>query len=174
MAKPGSFINPDEIKIAIIYALQAAEKPLTIIQISEILMENGLAEYFDISENLHDLLLKGHVDRVKESDLELYKASVLGRETIGLLKQQIPSSAREKIQRSVLKQSAKEQSDAQNRCEIAPDGTSLRLIIMENKVDSLLELQVTVANRLQAEMICRKFRNNPTAFYQSIIGLLID
>jgi hypothetical protein len=170
LPNPGEFTDSNEIKILIMYALKALEHPVLFSDLGDVVLCNGVVNYFEYSHNLYELLITGHVDRIKQDKTELYKLTRFGAKALEELWPRLPSSVREKTLKAAVAVLTRHRRESEARCSIGQKGKNwyLTLSILE-KEDPLMELKILVPNKLQAELICKRFQENPAQVYSQIL-----
>lgn len=77
--EPGGFTHDYEIKILICYLLYTLEQPLSFNQMSEILENEGVVNYFEFSDAVSKLIHSNHIFVFKtENDEDFYTVTELG------------------------------------------------------------------------------------------------
>ncbi len=60
----GGLRNRDDIRLLICYLLKAIDKPIEKAQLNDAVLENGLANYFEINQAIGELLSNASIDSV--------------------------------------------------------------------------------------------------------------
>lgn len=172
--EPGGLKDADEIKILICYLLKSVGNPLSFDNLNEIVQHDGLCNYFAFASALHELLVSGHLDLIKENSIELYKNTSLGDETADLFERRLPASVREKAIGTAVKLLAKIKRDAENKVSIEenPSGGFNVMCNVYDMGDTLLSVRLLVADMDQARLIKSQFQKSPATIYKGILALL--
>lgn len=165
--------DPNEIKILICTILKSVDKPLSFDSLNEIFQQDGLANYFDFAQCLHELLLTGHVDLLQEDGVDFYKVTKLGAGTADMFERRVPFTIREKAMGAAVKLLAKIRREAENKVEITPadGGFTVECRSFDQK-DELFSIRLLVPDIRQAELIRKQFLNNPEMIYQGVLALV--
>jgi hypothetical protein len=170
---PGGLKDADEIKILICYLLKSVGKPLSFENLNEILQHDGLCNYFGFASALHEMLVSGHVDLVKDDGVELYKVTVLGAQTAALFERRLPLAVREKAINTAVKLLAQIKRESENRVEITEsDGGFDVACSVFDMGDTLMSVKLLVADRAQAESIKKQFQKTPEIIYKGVLALM--
>lgn len=171
--EPGGLREADDIKILICYLLNAVAKPLTFDNLNEILQHDGLCNYFEFANALHEMLISGHVDLVKKDGCEYYKVTRLGAGTAGMFERRLPLTIREKAVKSAIKLLAKLKRESENNVSIekVKGGYSVECSVYDMG-DTLLSVKLLVPDTMQADSIKKQFLKSPEILYRGVVGLL--
>ena len=175
----GGIRSTEKIRIIICYILKNIDTPLSRDYIQSALYDNGIANYFEISQAIDNLIDVGAVD-CNDNILTLNDK---GRQIARDLKDELSLYIKNKAIRAVQLTLIYERRKKENEISISKiDENKYRLDITmlsgmdeaENK-DVLMNVSVFVSDSLQAETMKRTFLNNPVRLYQKIIeGLTED
>lgn len=168
--QPGGLHSLHEIKILICYLLMSAEEPLSREAISNILCEYGMANFFDISAAIDELLSLHHL--TEETDGR-FSVSDTGKHIAATLSDMIPYTLRERSVRAALQLSARRRNERENRVDIETTDSGCTVTCTIGSVGTpLLTFTLLVADELQAHLIRDRFLDNPLRLYQSVIAQL--
>ena len=149
MALLGGLQDKTDIKILICYLLSSVGKPMQFSQLCDVLQQDGLVNYFDLTSAYGELQESGHI----RSEGGAVQVTALG-EAVRLL--------------------ARAERDAENPCEIeaAPGGGYHVTCRILDDGATLLSVTVWVADESQAACIREQFRRDPTLCYTGMLALL--
>lgn len=171
--EPGGLRDVNEIKILICYLLKNSSRPLSFDNLNEILQQDGLVNYFEFGQSLHELLLSGHVDLVEQGGQELYRVTRLGAGTADMFERRLPRSVREKAERASVRLLARLKIENENKVLITRDESGWRVECrVLDGTDELLNIRLLVPSSGQAEAVRRQFLKDPAAVYRGAIALL--
>ena len=175
----GGIRSTEKIRIIICYILKNIDTPLSRDYIQSALYDNGIANYFEISQAIDNLIDVGAVD----SNDNILTLNDKGRQIARDLKDELSLYIKNKAIRAVQLTLIYERRKKENEISVSKmDENKYRLDITllsgmddsENK-DVLMNVSVFVSDSLQAETMKRTFLNNPVRLYQKIIeGLTED
>ncbi len=172
--EPGGFTHDYEIKILICYLLLQLEQPLSFAQMSEILQDEGIVNYFEFSDALSKLLQSQHIVVFKtENGENFYTISELGAKTALTFQKSLPYTVRHRIVQAAQEMITKSKSESENIVSItkAPDGYLVRLVIKDIGSD-LFDLTLFTPNEKQAQLVKKRFLEDPITLYKCCIDLL--
>ena len=172
---PGGLQSGIEVKILICYLLKSVKTPLTKDQMTNVFLENGLVNYFELSKSLKELVQSKHIQMNLKGEEEEYTIPDLGKETALSLERSLPFSVRDKALCSALKLLARIKRETENKVEISKseDGYHICLRILDVGSD-LLNLTLLVPDRMQAERVKDAFLENPQSVYEGVLSLLTN
>lgn len=171
--EPGGLKDGYEIRILICYLLSRIDRPISKSQINEIVQAKGLANYFQLNQELFHLVESGHlavVDCLNGDDF--YKITEKGIKTAETFEKVLPLSVREKTLAyagKLLKRIKMQSENLVNITEVS-DGFILNVRVLDIGSD-LLSLQLFVPDLKMANRFKQRFLDNPSLIYQGIISL---
>ncbi len=170
--EPGGLTTSYEIKMLVCYLFRNLKAKLTSQEINDILQENGLVNYFELSSAVSDLIRLGHLE-VSE-DTETLSLTASGLEAANNFESSIPYSVREKAVKAGVKFLARKKRDLENKVTIKSGESEHKLNIkmMLNRESDLLNLTLTLPDRAQADVMKRQFLSDPELFYKGVLALL--
>jgi hypothetical protein len=171
---PDGIKDTNDIKILICYLLKNIDNPLSFENISEILLQDELVNYFEIVKAVDDLLASGHIDLVMQHEQKCYKSTKLGAGTAELFERRLPFSVKEKSVKAAINLLAKIKRESENSVEITENtasGLNVCCKILDMN-DALLSINLFVPDKLQAEMVKKHFLANPELVYKGVLSLL--
>lgn len=171
----GILHDNNDVKLLILYALKTAKQPVSQPDLTDMIMAGGSANYFDFSEALSQLMTIGHIKKVEDEGQELLAATQLGLDTVELFEKRLPYSVREKTMRIVIQTLSKIRADADLVCKVEERSSGFTVTCgVQDLDDMLFQVSLAVANRMQADLIVRRFKENPEYIYRTILLLLTD
>lgn len=171
---PGGLKEADDIKILICYLLKSVGRPLSFDNLNEILQHDELCNYFGFASALHELLVSGHVDLVKDGGAEFYKTTSLGDTTASLFERRLPVTVREKAVNAAVRLLSRIKRESENRVSIAENrsgGVDVTCSVLDMG-DTLMSVKLLVADRAQAESVKRRFQESPEFVYKGVLALM--
>jgi hypothetical protein len=171
--EPGGLRDINEVKILICYLLKNAAKPLTFDSLNEILQRDGLVNYFEFGQSLHELLLSGHVDLLQQGGAEHYKITGLGEATAATFERRLPLSVREKAVRAAVSLLERQRVEAENTVTITKGdkGFIVECRILDG-ADELLAIRLPVPEQAQAQAVKEQFLKRPETVYKGALALI--
>ena len=166
--EPGGLTDRFEVKILVCYLLDQVKLPLSAQMISDILLNRGLVNYFELSAALAELLQNGYINPISvENKPEQYSLSAKGEQMLQTLGHSIPLSVREKALDSANELLLRKRREEQNKVTIAQveDGYTITLQMLDFGSD-LMTLKLFVPDRERAEQIKQRFFDDPVHVYK--------
>ena len=173
----GGLRSTEKIRIIICYILKNAESALSRDTIQSALYDNGIANYFEISQAIDNLIDVGAVD-FADNMLSLNpKGMQIARDLKDELSLYIKNKAIRAVQLTLLYEKRKRENEI-TITKINENKYRLNITLLSgltDEKDELMKVSVFVSDSLQAETMKRTFLNNPVRLYQKIIeGLTED
>ena len=115
--EPGGLRNRNEIKVLIAFLIDNLERPLSKRQLFTVIQQEGLANYFEASQALSELMSGGIVDFDLKDDEELLCLTPNGR-TAMHIETDVPKSVREKALNEAVRLQTLERRMRENKIDI--------------------------------------------------------
>lgn len=171
----GGLRNRDEIRLLICYILRAVDSPISKQNLNDSMLQDGLANYFEINQAISELLKNGTIDMdIDENGEELLTATEKGKDIADTLETSLPKTVREKAVNSAIKLMTLAKTMRENKIETvsAPGGGYYVTFSLMNGDEALMKLTIFVADSMQLEAVKNNFLNDPVKLYSSIITAL--
>ncbi len=174
----GGLRSTEKIRIIICYILANTDTYLSREDMLSSLYDNGIANYFEISQAIDNLLDVGAVE-IEDGILTINEKGIkIARELEGELSVYIKNKAVRATKLTALYEKRKKENDV----SITKTGEkSYRLDItlhsgLDNEKDNdrILDVSVYVTDKLQAEAMKNTFLNNPVKLYEKVIEALTE
>ncbi len=175
MPELGGLNEMPDIKALILYLLKEANCVLKESQLTDVLMADGLVEYFAYAEATEQLLMAGLMDIASLEETGSYRITKKGLEVVGEYEQRLPHNVKSKTLAALNAALKQKQEDDQTFAEIMPSdsGFSVTCTIREGG-ETMLSYQVLVPDRKDAYYVAERFRANPSVYYQKIMEIVLD
>lgn len=166
-----SIKNDAENKILILYTLSIATIPLTDYDLSIIMLDNLLMNYFTFNQSINDLL-EGHFI---EHDKNFVDLTEMGRNMLKLFGSSL-DSYKKLIIDNYMEKNQKKVSEA-NSVSASVTGIDTEKFIvslsLKEKNDDILNLSIEVPDSDMAQTMKRTFEEEPYETYKKILNLLM-
>ena len=170
----GGLFHTDEIKTLVCYLLQKVDAPLSIEQVRQILVSQGIANYFDVSESVSELLKSGNVTSDFSEQEEILQLTALGREALSELSGEIPRTVREKALSAALETVTKAHNAEQTRIDVEPCGSGYHITFhIADGDEDLMCITLYAADMRQANRMKDAFLKDPVRIYSGILASFI-
>lgn len=168
--EPGGLYNSQEIKILICYMLKGVGEPMPRQNVIDIIVGNGMANFFETVSALDTLVQLGNVTETADGLLELTDT---GRQNAETLSSMIPYTLRERSVKSALQLLTRIRRERENAVVIKKldHGYNVTCAINDDEYP-LLSFTIRVADDLQAQMIRENFLNDPILLYRTMLAVL--
>ncbi len=167
--EPGGLRNKTHIKVLITFIVSNVNEPMRKSMMIEALQVHGLANYFEITQALDDLLNSGNL---AETDGMLY-LTPKGSLSVDALSQELPKSVKETALADALNLCLLEKRESENTVDIKKTEKGYYVTFkVFHKEDPLMELTVYAADFEQAEQLKQNFLKNPSHIYSTVAASL--
>lgn len=174
----GGIRSTEKIRIIICYILKNVDSPLTRDNIQSALYDNGIANYFEISQAIDNLLDVGAVELSDNSLILNQKGEQIARDLKDELSLYIKNKAIRAAQLTSIYEKRKKENDISivkiDEKKYRLDITLLSGLSESEKTDEFMKISVFVPDSLQAEAMKTTFLNNPVRLYEKIIEALTE
>jgi len=170
----GSTKEVAENKLIILYLINKLEIPLSNIQITRVILENRIMNYFLLQQFLNELLEGNFLEMYTQEGRPLYKITEAGRQSLSFFSEMVPLGIKahfDGIYKSLRK-------NIRNETLINADFTPVNdnEFIANCKVGEddflLMEINVTVGTKTDAKEICSNWKAHSQEIYSEIINIL--
>ena len=167
---PGGLISHSDIKILICDVLRSVDGPVSHEDLVGVLADRGLANYFELSGSVSELIDAGHVGQSEEG----YTLTSTGAQIADMLAADLPATVRERALSAVEEAVAVSKKKRQNRAEIVPvdNGYEVRCSITDPDLGLLYALTVYSPTAASAEKIRDNFVDKAERLLRQDLSLL--
>lgn len=162
-------------KLLILYIIDKISVDLTNSQITQVVLETDIMNYFVLQQFLSELLEAKFLTTYKESKKEYYCITQKGFEILESLIDKIPQDTGSKINKYIQKNKSKILSKTEIKASFKKQNEYefiVNLRVDENRTN-LINLSLNVSSEKQAKLICDNWRKNASYMYAEIIDSLI-
>lgn len=174
MVEPGGIHDMDELKLLVLYVLCMCEQPVPRDVLNDILLNDGLVDFFDSTTALDEVVQSKLVYIQHIGGEDCYAVTPAGRETATLLEKNLSYTVREKTAHAAHAVLRQWRLNSQVRAEYVRqhDGSYLVELILMEGAHEMFSLRLTAPNLDQVNTICRNFKQQPTEVFGDIIRVL--
>lgn len=169
-------LNLAENKLLLLHIIDKIDLPISNIQLTEIVLENNLINYFTLQEYIDELISSNLIVKVNQNDKDRLMISNKGKEVLSLFKNRLSAEDINKLDSYI----DVKMNLIKRKATISADYTIensnsyvVSLSACENNIP-LMELKVTVASNKQARELCNKWKTNTSDLYTKIIQILSE
>ena len=162
-------------KLIILFLLDKVDFPLTNAQISNIILSLNYTNYFNVQYSVSDLLETEFISSDKIGTKTYYKITSTGRETLSFFNNKISPDIQEEVT-EYLKENQftlrDEVSTLSEYFETKDKNYIVRLRVIEQG-DAIIDLNISVPSKEDAENICNNWREKSQQVYAYILTNLL-
>jgi predicted transcriptional regulator len=162
-------------KLLILYILDKINMDLTNSQITQVVLETEMMNYFSLQQFLSQLMESKFLTTYKESDREYYSLTQKGLEILEYFLSRISEDVTKKIDEYISLNKKSLLSDTEVKSSFIQQNDNefiVNLRVIENQ-SNLIDLNLNVSSQKQAQLICNNWKKNASYMYAEIIDLLI-
>ena len=162
-------------KLLILYILEKINMDLTNSQITQVVLETEMMNYFSLQQFLSQLMESKFLTTYKESDREYYSLTQKGLEILEYFLSRISEDVTKKIDEYISLNKKNLLSDTEVKSSFIQQNDNefiVNLKVIENQ-SNLIDLNLNVSSEKQAQKICNNWKRNASYMYAEIIDLLI-
>ena len=168
--------NSNEIalnKLIILLILKEIDIPLTIMQITDIVLENNLINYFDLQQCLQELKEANLIAKSKSK--QTYETTEMGYKTLSVFMSRIPDNIIKLIKKYAFQNKDNIRLETQIYANFIKKSDTEYIVVLKviEKDITLIELKLNVVSSNQAKLICRKWKESYYEVYDQIMNTLI-
>ncbi len=161
-------------KLMTMYTLSRVDFALTNSQITNVFLDLGYTNYFNVQYALGDLVESGLVHEEAYPDYRYYALTESGRESIEVLRTSLASSIRSDIDEYLKKMRLEFREAVSSRSEYyrTTEGDwAVRCRVMEHTT-ALIDLTLTVPNETQAKVVSKEWKEKSQEIYAMVMQKL--
>ncbi|MCQ2470451.1 MAG: DUF4364 family protein [Clostridia bacterium] len=172
--EPGGLRTRGEIRLLICYIVCRVDGGITKTQLIDVICKKSLANYFEISQALSDMIKTGNIRCEFVDGEEFLYPTELGKSNTAQLEDELPYTVKEAALNTAVEMLTKFKRERENDIKIEPHGTGydVTLSVLDND-DRLLSVTVFVADLEQAQAVKEKYLRDPIKFYSTVVALLM-
>lgn len=162
-------------KLLILYVLEKANMDLTNSQITQVILETEVMNYFSLQQFLSQLMDAKFLKIYEDSNKEYYTLTQKGIEALNYFLSRIPTQITEKLDEYLKLNKENLLADTQVKSSFVKQSDNeyiVNLRVIENQ-SNLIDLNLNVSSEKQAKLICDNWKKNASYMYAEVIELLI-
>lgn len=162
-------------KLIVLHILDKIEIPLTNTQLTNIVLENNIINYFSLQECLSELEASDLVKLEESQDKTTYQLSEAGLRTVTMFQDRILKSVRTTITDYIAKNRDRIKKESEIFADFVKNNENeyiVNLKVIENDI-VLIDLKLNVVSSKQAKQICEKWKSSSGKIYGQIMDTLI-
>ncbi len=162
-------------KLIVLHILDKIEMPLTNTQITNIVLENNIINYFALQESLAELTQSDLVKLEETEQKVTFQPSEIGLKTINMFQNKIPNSVRTTLTEYIVKNKDRIKKESEIQADFSKKNEHeyiVNLRAIENDI-VIIDLKLSVVSVKQAKFICEKWKSSSGKIYGQIMDTLI-
>lgn len=173
--RPGGLTDSYEVTVLVCYVLDQMSVPLTIEQLEECILKDGLANYFEFAQAFGHLQNDGHIIKEIDKDkVERFGLSDQGAEAARAFYDSLPVTVRQMAVEAgriaLLRQ--RREKEILTEIEKTEDGYKMTIRMTDIGTD-LLSVSMFLPTKEECDAVQKRFRSDPAYIYQSILNLVL-
>lgn len=173
---PGGLRSRTDIRLLILYLLEQTDAPVPVRIISDVITDQELANYFEAMDAISELKENGNLTVSNEDGQESLVITDAGRAAVTYVEEDLPKSVRERALSATEHFLRLARHARENLVEVTPSGDGFNVCFSLKTGDTkLMELNMFVVSKEQAELLKNNYLEDPTHLYSSILtALMLD
>lgn len=163
-----------ENKLLLLYILETLKRPISNTQLTDIVLENNLINYFTLQQYVSELEYSEFIKYETFNEKRLLTITQKGENVLSFFRDRI-SSSKMSIIENYLKEkieAIKKELTLHSDYTLNKDDSYLVHIKALEDDFPLIDLKINLPTKKQAQFLCTKWNNNPSDIYNEILNLL--
>lgn len=168
------FDDKIDVKLIALFIIENFKMPVPNSFIVDTLMLEPFVNYFDLQQEMGELIEEEFVTYYVENDDRFYSITQKGAQALEFFRVRIPKTVRERLLRTIkikvkdLKNALSVKAEYKKVNDIE---YSVSLGISEGNFD-MFSLSLSVGDEVMAKKMCGAFKNNPQTMYSEFLSIL--
>lgn len=164
-----------EDKLLLLYLLEKIKLPLSNNQITHIILENNLMNYFTLQQYITELTSTHFIEVIDQEGKHRITISPEGSKVLSLFQNRVSKQKLTDIDLYLDKQLQNIKKEVTISADYTIEGNNyiVNLKALENNC-ILMDLKLNVASNKQAKELCLKWKQNSSELYNQLFKVLID
>lgn len=165
-----------ENKLMLLYIFNKLRFPISNNQVTQIILENNLMNYFTLQQYIAELISAGFIKYCQNEEKSRLIISNEGSKVLHLFKNRIPAEKTEELDNYLNKQMDNIKREVTVTADYTiehKDNFIVSLKAVENN-SIIIDIKLNVASNKQARDICQKWKSNSSYIYSKLMELLIS
>lgn len=161
-------------KLIILYLLAQVKLPLSVSQMTQIILERGYTDYFSLQQYLTELEESHFIHISKQNNISYFEINEQGLQTLEFFHSRIPSFIRNELDTFIKSNWRKLKSELDIFSEYTPTHENEYIVHCKaTENDSILiDLSINVGSKKQAIELCNNWKENASNLYGEILHVL--
>lgn len=166
-----------ENKLIILYLIEKMGIALSNSEICQFSLEKNYMDYFSVQQYLSELVEVGWLDKSRDNNNTRYTLTTDGEEVVNYFIRHISERAKNEINIYVHENRKRIRAEFEvtaNYFLELNDDYLVKCSLFDSDGSSLMDINVAVATKEQARLICKNWKRNVNKIYSSILSSLIS
>jgi predicted transcriptional regulator len=160
-------------KLIILYILNQLDLPITNSQLMKVVLENRFMNYFTYQQTINELLENDLIQQTESTQWPQFSITSKGQHSLELFSNLLPLDIENFVKNNIKEIKTKLKSDSLIDAKIIEENGSFMVNCNVRENDfSLIEINLTVGTRSDAQRIVNNWKNNSQPIYAEIIHSL--
>lgn len=162
-------------KLIILYLLTQVKMPLSVSQMTQIILERGYTDYFSLQQYLTELEKSNFISINKKNNISYFEINDRGTQTLDFFSSRIPEFIRKELDSFIEKNWRQLKSELDISAEYIPSKENEYIVhckVTENK-STLIDLSLNVGSKKQAIELCTHWKERASTLYGEILQVLL-
>jgi len=170
MQRYGFIQDELERKTLILYVLRRANCAVSYENLTEMALCDEGMDYFEYSTNLANLIDTGHVARIEDEVMTLYKISPKGIQNLAICEKQLPPAVRRYADEAVARVMQAIARARSVTAELTETNGKLAVVCrLQDDAGEILSMRIGVVSRAQGEILAKNFRRRAEGIYNTLL-----
>lgn len=165
-----------ENKLLLLYILNKIKKPISNTQLTEMVLENNLINYFTLQQYISELESSKFIRYKDMNAKKLLSLTEEGISVLSFFNNRISETKKELIDKKISEKLDSIEKELTTQSDYTPlkgDNFLVELKAFEDQ-DILMNLKLSVPSKKQALMLCNKWQENSAQIYNEIMTVLLN
>lgn len=173
--EPGGLTDRVKIRLLICFIMDKLNLPVSAQTVSDIILDQGLANYFEVSAAIGDLVEAESIVPVPGFSPVHYILTHKGTASVQRIVTDLPLSVRDKALESADRLVIRRIDQEENKVTVTQTGDGYTVTIRMTDIGSdLLQMTLYVPDREAADRVTENFFRNPPGLYSGVLKLLVN
>ena len=172
---PYSIKKLAEHKLIILYLLQKMGIALSNSEICQFLLAKNYMDYFSVQQYLSELVNAGWLEKTREQNNTRYTLTNDGEEVMNYFINRVSEEVKNEINTYVYENNRRIRAEYAVTANYFPELNGDFLVkcsLCDDSGATLMEINVSVVSKAQAQQICRNWRKNVNIYYRDFLSAL--
>ncbi len=162
-------------KLLLLYIIEKANRPLDNQELTNFILEKNYINYFLIQQYLSELSKTGFIEYVDLEGKKSYRLLEKGQVTLSYFEDRIDKKVKKELSDEFGLDSKKEvEKEIIGEYFKKEDYNYVVNLKLKENSETLFSLYLNLPNEDQAQLVCKKWKENPEEIYKNIINSVLE